>query len=81
MNKALLFILPLLSMGSLDLSAQQVQNKVEQAAKDPKRAENAAKADVYIHKKNRTIMDTTQQAPQKASATTKKKKSKRCNKS
>ncbi|HWJ02260.1 MAG TPA: hypothetical protein VNU93_01195 [Verrucomicrobiae bacterium] len=65
----------------MSLSAQQIQNKIDQAVKDPKRAENAAKADVYIHKKNRTIMDTTQQAVQKTPATTKKKKSKRCNKS
>lgn len=81
MKKAILFILPLLSLGSLDASAQKIQDKIDKAARDPKTAENAAKADVYIHKKNRSIMDSTQQAAQKTSAVTKKKKSKRCSKS
>lgn len=81
MNKALLLILPLLSLGSLNASAQKVQDKLDKVIKDPKTAENAAKADVYIHKKNRTIMDSAQQTPQKTSATTRKNKAKRCNKS
>lgn len=78
MKKAILFILPLLSLGSLNASAQKTEDKLDKVARDPKRAENAAKADVYIHKKNRSLMDSTQAIPQKSSATTKKKKSKRC---
>lgn len=79
MNKAIVFILPLLSLGSLSASAQKVDDKIDKVARDPKTAENAAKADVYIHKKSRTIMDTTQSTAQQP-ATSKKKKSKRCNK-
>lgn len=80
MNKLLLLLLPLLSLGSRSASAQTTRDKIDQAAKDPKRAENAAKADVYIHKKNRTLIDSAQQTPQQAAATTKKKKSKKCSK-
>lgn len=81
MNKLLLLLLPLLSLGSLDASAQSVRENLDKLAKDPKTAENAAKADVYIHKKNRTISDSTQQAAQKQPATTRKKKTKNCHKS
>lgn len=80
MNKILLLLLPLLSLGYMDASAQTTRDKIDQAAKDPKRTENAARADVYIHKKNRQISDSAQQTPPQAAATTKKKKSKKCSK-
>jgi hypothetical protein len=81
MKKAILFLLPLLSLGSFNASAQKAEDRLDKVARDPKTAENAAKADVYIHKKNRSIMDSTQATPQKSSAVTKKTKSKRCHKS
>ena len=56
--------------------AQDVKQNLEKVKADPKTAENAAKADVYIHKKNRVIHDsTTTQA-----TLTDKKKNKKCGK-
>lgn len=81
MNKSLLLLLlPLFSLGTLSASAQKVPDKIDQAAKDPTRAENEAKADVYIHKKNRPLIDSAQQAPQQAATSIKKKKSRKCSK-
>lgn len=78
MHKILFLLLPLLSLGSMSASAQTTRDKIDQAAKDPNRARNEAKADVYIHKKNRKIIDSAQQTPSQSAATTKKKKSKKC---
>jgi hypothetical protein len=79
MKRTLLLLLPLLSLGPLAASAQIPQDKINQAAKDPKTEENAAKADVFIHEKKR-IIDSARQSTQNTPATTKKKRSKRCHK-
>ncbi len=53
---------------------------IDKAIKDPKREENAAKADVYIQNK-KVISDSTQiQNGIKSEAVTKKKKKKSCKK-
>lgn len=79
MNKAILLFMTLFSLGSLDTSAQTIQEQIDKAARDPKRTENAARADVSIHKKR--VTDSVQTPAQQLPATTKKKKSKRCHKS
>lgn len=79
MNKAILLIITLFSLGSLDSSAQTIQEQIDKAARDPKRTENTAKADVSIHKKR--ITDSVQTPAQQSPATIKKKKNKRCHKS
>lgn len=81
MNKAIFLLVTLLGLGMLNASAQKTEGAVDKAIKDPKRMEKSAKADVITHKKNRTIMDSTQQAAPKSPAATKKKKSKRCSRS
>lgn len=79
MNKTILLLLTVFTLGTLNASAQKIQEQVDKAAKDPKRTENAAKADVYIHKKR--IADSIQPSVQPSPATTNKKKSKKCHKS
>ncbi len=65
---------------SLGLLAQTKENKIEKAIKDPKREENAAKADVYVQNK-KIISDSTQlQNGNKSHAVTKKKRKKSCRK-
>jgi hypothetical protein len=45
-------------------SAQKTRAEhIDQLAKDPKTAENAAKADVYIDHRKKVIMDTTEKQP------------------
>jgi hypothetical protein len=76
-TKTFIFFLAM-NLISLNLFAQTKENKIEKAIRDPKRDENAAKADVYIQNK-KIISDSTQmQKGVKAEAATKKKKRKSC---
>lgn len=78
-TKTLIFFLAM-NLISLSLFAQTKENKIEKAIKDPKREENAAKADVYIQNK-KIISDSTQlQNGNKSDAVTKKKRKKSCRK-
>jgi hypothetical protein len=78
-TKTLIFFLAM-NLISLNLFAQTKENKIEKAIKDPKREENAAKADVYIQNK-KIISDSTQlQTGIKSGAITKKKRKKPCRK-
>jgi len=78
-TKTLIFFLAM-NLFSFSLSAQSKEQKIEKAMKDPKREENAAKADVYIQNK-KVISDSTQiQNGIKSEAVTKKKKKKSCKK-
>ncbi len=77
-TKTLIFFLAM-NLISLSLFAQTKENKIEKAIKDPKREENAAKADVYIQNK-KVISDSTQQNGIKPEAVTKRKKKKACRK-
>lgn len=66
-----------MSIGSI---AQSVQEKIEKQSKDPKTAENAAKADVFISK-NKSIFDSTTNATgTKSSKASTGKKKKKCSK-
>ena len=57
--------------------SQTTRDNIEKLSKDPKTAENAAKADVYIVKSKKIISDTTSKEasnPPSASKNTRKKK-------
>jgi hypothetical protein len=62
------------------LAAQTTKNKIDKAIKDPKREENAAKADVQIFN-NKKISDTSAAVINESAATKKsaKKKTKKKN--
>jgi hypothetical protein len=78
-TKTLIFFLAM-NLFSLSLLAQSAEKKIDKAIKDPKRDENAAKADVYIQNK-KIISDSTQlQNGIKSEAVTKKKRKKTCRK-
>lgn len=78
-TKTLIFFLAM-NLISFSLFAQTKESKIDKAIKDPKREENAAKADVYIQNK-KIISDSTQlQNGMKPEAVTKKKKKKSCRK-
>jgi predicted GTPase len=55
----------------------QTAPAIDKAFKDPKREENAAKADVYLHKEP-VIADSIQQAPAPAVTKTAKRKKQGC---
>ena len=76
MNKGIGILIAIMSFSVLSVLAQKVPGRIEQAAKDPKRAENAAKADVYILDKRR-ISDKEVQNTQAATAPSRKKKQKK----
>jgi hypothetical protein len=50
-----------------------IKEKVDKAIKDPKAKENSAKADVYIIKKKKTIVDSSKIASKPEANTTKRK--------
>ncbi|HVE61290.1 MAG TPA: hypothetical protein VNA26_05705 [Chitinophagaceae bacterium] len=78
-TKTLIFFL-VMNLFSFSLLGQSKEQKIEKAIKDPKREENAAKADVYIQDKHK-IMDSTQlQTATKQQAVTQKRKKKSCKK-
>jgi hypothetical protein len=78
-TNTLIFFLAM-NLISLNLFAQTKENKIEKAIKDPKREENAAKADVYIQNK-KIISDSTQVKTEiKSAAVTNKKRKKPCRK-
>ncbi len=67
-----------MSLTSFSLFAQTKEHAIEKALKDPKREENAAKADVYIQGK-KIISDSAQlQTGVKSEAITKNKRKKSC---
>ena len=76
-NKAisLVSVFILLSFASF---SQTVKENIDKQMKDPKTAENAAKADVYIQKKNDSI--STQKTNQPVLSGKKKKKKIHCRK-
>jgi biopolymer transport protein ExbD len=57
MKKFTLLLMVAFSVG-LTSQAQSMQEKLDKQAKDPKTAENAAKADVYVSK-DKSIFDST----------------------
>jgi hypothetical protein len=60
MQKKFIMLFSILGLTAFAANAQSIPEKIEKLSKDPKTAENAAKADVYIHRQKRVIMDTTQ---------------------
>lgn len=58
MNRLSLFSIPAVLL-SCSLQAQTVDKEIKKLSKDPKTSENAARADVYIAKKDLQIYDTT----------------------
>lgn len=58
--------------------AQEISKNIDKAAKDPKRAENAAKADVYVAGKKYVVPDSLKN--QQLVTNQKKKKNKSCKK-
>ena len=79
-------LLTAITFVSLAANAQSVEKKIEEQAKDKKRVENAAKADVYIiNKRNITDSSTTIKEASSANANVKaakkQHKKKRCKKS
>ncbi len=76
-KNTLLFLLSFIAMTSF---GQTVQEKIDKAAKDPKTEENAAKADVYLHRHN-IGADTLKTTKPQPAAPANKKKKKACKKS
>ena len=76
MFQKIILLAGLALFATLPSFSQDVKQQLEKAKSDPKTAENAAKADVYIHKKNRVIHDSTAISQ----ATLNKKKKKKCGK-
>lgn len=56
--------------------SQTIKENIERQSKDPKTAENAAKADVYIMDNKKKISDSTS-VPSKADRSTKKSRKKK----
>ncbi len=77
-NKAIT-LLSALSLLSVTSFSQTVKENIDKQMKDPKTAENAAKADVYIQKKNADSI-LRQQANQPVLSGKKSKKKKHCRK-
>ena len=73
MQKKFFMLLSIFGLTAFAVNAQTIPEKIEKLAKDPKTAENAAKADVYIHRQKRVIMDTTYPAPPAETKAPKKK--------
>ncbi len=80
-----IFILLSFSSVSLYSFSQTVSENIEKAAKDPKKKESAAKADVYVADKKIISNDSRLPTDEALVITSKKKKEKgskrRCNKS
>ena len=77
--KSFIFFLAM-NLFSLGLLAQTTQQKIDKAIKDPKREENAAKADIYIHDKKKITDSVQLQSGARPEAVIKKKKKKSCRK-
>ncbi len=73
--KKIFFLLSFLSISVFSFS-QEIPKNIDKAAKDPKRAENAAKADVYVAGKKNVGPDSLNK--QALIINQKKKKSKSC---
>jgi FlaG/FlaF family flagellin (archaellin) len=67
----IIYILAAIIFSTTSAQAQTIREKINQQAKDPKTKENAAKADVYIVKKN-TIMDSAIESREKRKCGNKK---------
>jgi hypothetical protein len=79
--KKLILLVVATGIISFNSFSQTVQQKIDKKVKDPKTAENAARADVFISK-NKSIFDSTTTAKAKTNntASVKKKRNKTCNK-
>jgi hypothetical protein len=74
--KKFTFLMLISAFTFLSSEAQSVQEKIDKQAKDPKTAENAAKADVYVSK-NRAIFDSTSSVASSATSEVKKERKKK----
>ncbi len=79
MKHKAVILLSAFAMLSFTSFSQTVKEKIDNQMKDPKTAENAAKADVYIQKKNADSI-TMPQVSQPASSEKKNRKKKHCGK-
>jgi hypothetical protein len=76
MNKNLIMLTIIMGLSASAFS-QSVKQNIDKAAKNPTTKENAAKADVYIHKK-KTISDSTLAGKKQPLSAVDKKKKKNC---
>jgi hypothetical protein len=70
--KKKVMLMGIISFLSLSSFAQTIRENIDKQEKDPKRIENAAKADVYLHDK--TIISDSLQKEQRVIISNKKKK-------
>lgn len=75
--KKVSFLLTAYILISMMSFAQETKQQIEKLSKDPKTAENAAKADVYVLKNKRVIGDSTK--PQACKSNLPRKKKSRSN--
>jgi hypothetical protein len=75
MNKNLLMLTIIMGL-SANTFSQSVKQNIDKAAKNPATKENAAKADVYLHKKKLISDSTLEEKKQPVSAADKKRKKK-----
>jgi hypothetical protein len=81
-KKSCLFIVASIFISMISFS-QTIKENIEKQSKDPKTAENAAKADVFIPGNKKTISDTTTRRSSNSTNRISKtsRKTKRCSKS
>lgn len=81
MSKKIVTLLFLLTFISMTSFGQSVREQIDKAAKDPKTAENAAKADVWLHRYNIGADSIQTAKTAQPLSTINKQKKKRCKKS
>ncbi len=74
MKTTIFTILAIVCWAGISAAAQSKARQLDRLVKDPKTAENAAKADVYIDHRQKVILDTTQKAVSPAATPKRQKK-------